>query len=97
MNTFLILHPTGLVYRFMHNKPIFNQNQWNLANMCVNSMSMTICHHICYFIFVTENKGIFLSDDLIWKCQNLNSQISNPSEILCSNFQDFLDVIFSFK
>ena len=39
-------------------------------------MSMTVCHHICYFEFVTENKDIFLLDDYIWKCQNLNGRIS---------------------
>ena len=70
MNNFLILHSTGLLYRFMHNMPIFELNSINLANMCLNSISMTTCHHICYFGFVNENKDMCLSDDHIWNCQN---------------------------
>ena len=35
---------------------------------------MTICHQICFFEFVTENKDIFLLDDHIWKCQNLKGR-----------------------
>ena len=45
----------------------------NLAHMFLKSMSMTVYHHIRYSRFVNENKDICLSDDHIWKCQNLNS------------------------
>ena len=45
-------------------------------------MFMTICHHICYFGFAKENKDIFLLDDHIWKCQNLNDRISYFVQIL---------------
>ena len=54
---------------------------------------MSVCHHICYFEFVTANKDIFLLDDHIWKCQNLNGLSPKPSEIFCSNFQDFSDLL----
>ena len=77
MNSFLILHPTGLLYRFMHGLFIFfTQIKLNLAHMCLNGMDVTVYHHICYLRFVNQNKGIFLSDDHIWKCQNLNSHTS---------------------
>ena len=55
---FIILHLTGLLHRFMHDistlKPYFR----NLANMYLNIMPMTVCHHICFFGFVNENKDI---------------------------------------
>ena len=31
----------------------------NLANMCMNNRSMSVCHHFCYFRFVIENTDIF--------------------------------------
>ena len=48
----------------------------NLASMCLNSMSMTVSDHICYFSVVKESRDIYLLDGHIWKCQNLNSHIS---------------------
>ena len=50
--------------------PFLSVTLWNLASMCLNSMSMTVCHHSCYVEFAIENKYIFLLDDHVWKCQN---------------------------
>ena len=77
MNNFLILHQTVLLYRFMHNMSIFSQTLSNLANtrMCLNNMSMSVCHHFCNFGFVIEITDIFLSGDHILKCHNLNGHI----------------------
>ena len=66
MSNFLILPIPRLLYRFVHNISIFDkENLWNLANMCLKNMSMTVCHRICYLRFVTENKDTFLLDDHI--------------------------------
>ena len=60
----------------MHNMSIFQLNSMKFGKHVPKSISMTVCHQICYFEFVTENKDIFLLDDHIWKCQNLNGHIS---------------------
>ena len=73
MSHFQIVHPTVLLYRFMHSIPNFKHNSMKFGK---HSMSMTVCHHMCYFEFVIENKDIFLLYDHIWKCQNLNDRIS---------------------
>ena len=54
MNNFLTLQPTWLLYRFMHKMSIFQPNSMKvfLSNMCVNSMSMSVCHHsLCVAFF----------------------------------------------
>ena len=82
-----------------HNIPIFEPKSIKFGKHvpakyafdCMSSDS-------CYFGFVNENKDIFLSDDHIWKCQNLNSHIFHTQcEIFCSNFQPFSGVSITFK
>ena len=60
-------------------------------------MSMTLYQHICFFELVNENKYIFLSDDNIWKCQNKKAIYPKPIEVPYSNFQDFLNLLYTFK
>ena len=67
MKKILVLRRNGSLYRYMHNIPILSQNLRNLANMCLNSMSMNVCNLICYFGFVNASTDIFPSDDYIWK------------------------------
>ena len=76
MNNFLILNFTGLLHRFMYNRPIFGPKSMKFGKHVPYSMSMTVYHLICYFKYGNGNNGIFLSDDHIWKCQNSNSHIS---------------------
>ena len=38
----------------------------NLADLCLDSMYVTLYCHICKFGFVYENINIFLSNDHIW-------------------------------
>ena len=59
MNNFLILHLTRLLYRFMHKIPILSQSQC-LANMCLDSMSMAVCHHIATVDLQMERKPFFI-------------------------------------
>ena len=68
MNNFLILHPNVLLYIFMHNIPCFEPNSI-LANMCLNSLSMTVCQHICYFFYLLIKTFFFqmLSSQLVLK------------------------------
>ena len=77
-----IVHPTGLLYRVK-----FNTHMW------LNSISMVVCHHICYFGFVNENKDLFLLDDHIWKCQNLNGFISKTNWDILFKFPGFFRLV----
>ena len=72
MSHFHIVHPSGLLYRFMHNMLIFERKTMKFGK----HVSMIVCHHICCIEFVTENKDVFLLDYHIWKFQNLNNRIS---------------------
>ena len=57
---------------------------------------MALFYHICHFEIVNENKGIFLLDDHICKCWNLNRALQYKSieiHVFCSNFQDFSDLL----
>ena len=60
-----------------------------LGNMCLNSMSISIivCYHIGYFGFVILNKDTFLTDDHIWRCQNLTTLSPKPERYLVQNFR----------
>ena len=75
----------------------FNQNQSNLTHMCLNSMSMTVYPHICCLRFVSEKNGIFISDDHIWKCQNLKSHISKTKWTILFKFSGFFRLIIFFQ
>ena len=93
MSNFLIFHPTGLLYIFMHNIPIFEPQSMKLGNMCLN----ILCYHNCYFGFVNENRDIFILDDLFGNDRILTAVSPKLNEIFCSNFQDFSDLSFTFK
>ena len=48
---------------------------WYLADLCLDSISITACYQIYNFDFVYENINICLSNDHIWNYRNLNSHI----------------------
>ena len=76
MSNFLILHPTGLLYKMLHIIIIFNPKAMKFADLCQDSMAVILFCHVYDFGFVYENINIFLSNDHIWNYQNLNSPIS---------------------
>ena len=75
MINFLILHPTGLLHKFMQSIFIFYPKSMEFCTH-VPEYNAYDCHYIFYFGFVNENKDVFLIDDHIWKCQTLISRIS---------------------
>ena len=87
MSNFLISYPTRLLYKNVHISIISYPTVWNLADLCLDSMSVTVCYNIYNFGLVYENINIFLSNDHIWNYRNLNSHISEIQ----------LDILFKFS
>ena len=70
MNNFLILHPTGLLYRFMHSIAISEPNSIKFGKH-VPEKYVYECMSSHLLLWICRRKyRHFLSDDHIWKFHN---------------------------
>ena len=95
MNTFLIPHPTGLLYRFMHSMPIFETNYTAQQKFSTDFFFVLILHS--RYMKTQQKKFKILNERLyVFKCNliqlNFVQNILVIGRICNANFHPFGDV-----
>ena len=62
--------------------------------MCLNSMSMSVCHYICYFGFVKEIKTFFFQMTIFGSVRFKQLYLLNPVKYFVQIFRIFRLIIY---